>query len=228
MYRILLLIMSLLITGCNEQTSTDQKNVYVYILDDESDEFTIEPTADWLEQLKPWSRYSKIMISHEVLDDVPYHGINTINYDGTSGVFSNEVENKQKLKVFIEEMQNQLIHPDSAGNESSKSILYPVLVDHLNHAKADEIHLFSDLKENSFINLYQYKNILELRRNYQEIRSAFEQIKLKEGKAKIYLYHKIEDYDSGMEFQFMIQLYKSLLEPKGYEVLIGNINPLTS
>lgn len=228
MYRVLLLVMSILITGCSEHTSTDQKNVYVYILDDESDEFEIEPTAKWLEQLKPWARYSKIKISHEVLDDVPYHGINTINYEGAEGVLSNEVENKQRLKIFIEEMRNQLIQIDSAVNESSKSILYPVVVDHLNRAKADEIHLFSDLRENSFINLYNYKNILELRRNYQEIQSAFEQIELKEGKAKIYLYHKIEDYDSGMEFQFMIQLYKSLLEPKGYEVLVGNINPLTS
>lgn len=217
--------MALLLVGCQGQSTRQSSSVHICILEDKSEEFEIKPSATWLKQLVDIEHFDSISINYEVLNDLPFHGTTEIQFNRTTGILSNEVENRQREKRFFNSMETKLFISDSLKAESPKSYLYPILVRHLNEGQADKIHLFSDLKENSFINLYHF-NSLEFQRNYKAIKSAFEAIELKDGDTKVYLYYKVQNYEDGIYYGLLIKLYEALLIPKGYEVHIGNINPL--
>lgn len=225
MYRYITLFV-LLLVGCQEQSIRQSSSVHICILEDKSEDFEIQPLSNWLKQMVEIEHLDSIRISYEVLNDLPFHGTTEIQFNRTTGLLSNEVENRQKEKAFFEKIETELFSSDSLKKNAPKSYLYPILVKHLNEGQADEIHLFSDLKENnSFINLYHF-NSLEFQRNYKAIKSAFEAVELKDGNTKVYLYYKVQNYQDGIYYGLLIKLYEALLIPKGYEVHIGNINPL--
>lgn len=225
MYKMILILFALLLAGCQEQSSKQSSSVSICVLEDKSEDFEIQPSATWLKQMVDIENLDSISISYEVLNDLPFHGTTEIQFNRTTGLLSNEVENRQKEKAFFKKIEAELFSSDSLQKNAPKSYLYPILVKHLNEGRADQIHLFSDLKENSFINLYHF-NSLEFQRNYKAIKSAFEAVELKDGNTKVYLYYKVQNYEDGIYYGLLIKLYEALLLPKGYEVHIGNINPL--
>ncbi|MGB0871171.1 MAG: hypothetical protein ACPGSD_16395 [Flavobacteriales bacterium] len=220
MYKLFTILLSVFILSCNNKDADTSNRISLAILHDRTDPLELIPTSEWFNTLKPWGDYPLVDVYIEVLDHLPVHTADMILKRTTQGLFSNEVEThkgtadfKRRFKMAVQDMDSLQIH-------QPKSILFPVLASYLN-MNVDEVHMFSDLRENSFINLYKYKTYQDLKNNQEKIIEAFQGIAIDPGATNVYIYYKPQTYEDGLYYLTLAKIYKRVLEPKGYRIHVG-------
>lgn len=221
MYK-MIITLSLLLTAlaCSNKTKQNSKPYTLSILSDHSDRMPIYPSIDWMKPLKDWQTLKKVNVLFEHIDDLPFHNKALVTLDLKTGLFSNELENKKALNHFFDTIEQEIQQQNQQPKSSPQSVIFPILANHLNQG-VDEVHLFSDIKENSFTQLQRFKTAEALAQYKQELIHAFSTIPIKAGSTKIYIYYIPNNYEEGVYIQAIVSLYKEILQPKGYEVFMG-------
>ncbi|MGB0871374.1 MAG: hypothetical protein ACPGSD_17425 [Flavobacteriales bacterium] len=220
MYKMLITLSILLfMAACTKKTRNKLKEIV--ILSDHSDTMPIYPTIDWFIPLKNWEEVQNSKVTFEIINDLPFHNKSHVSLTLKSGLFSNDLDNRKQLKTFYEKTQQILDAQNRTNKTSPKSVIFPILADHLNKGVI-EVHLFSDLIENSFTKLNRFQTADEILKHKDKLILEYSKIPIQKGSAKIYIYYSAKDYEQGLCFQAIVNLYKALLEPKGYKIKMGS------
>jgi hypothetical protein len=217
----MIITLSILLFAMACKKNTQNKPKELVILTDHSDTMPIYPSMPWFKALRNWEQSQHTKVTFEVIDDLPFHSKDQISLNLKSGLFSNDLDNRKELKRFYGEAQKILEAQKTIEKTSPKSVIYPILADHLNKG-VSEVHLFSDLIENSFTRISRFKSVDYILSNQDKLILEYSKIPVQKGSAQIHIYYYPKDYEEGLYFQAIVNLYKALLEPKGYTVKMGS------
>jgi hypothetical protein len=147
-----------------------------------------------------------------------------------SKLTGDEMRRVSKIRVFSKAIRT---HIDSSSKEAigreKHSVIYRTLVQELNHLaeiKADEkINIiYSDMLENSDdANFYSESGLSELKQNPRSVIERLQKkLPLKNLKGvKIYIVYSPKSYEAEQQFNYVISMYRTMLESKGAEVIVG-------
>jgi hypothetical protein len=197
------------------------------ILTDHSDVMPIYPSIGWFKALKKWNQTGKSQVTFERIDDLPFHNKQQISLDLKSGMLSNDLENRKQLKHFYQQAEHIINQQNKTQKSSPKSVIFPILAQHLNNG-VSEVHLFTDMIENSFTKLNRFQTAQQIIKHKDQLILDYSKIPIQKGNTQVYVYFSPKDYEQGLYIQSILEIYKAVLEPKGYKIQMGQFFETTS
>jgi len=186
----------------------------------------IQPSSEQLFNHLDTSRvFDGFSLSLMNVTDNPYNKSERFEIPATSaGLLSNEDERRRRIKVFKHKVSECLILSNRQNYNYQQSVIFEVVVKELarlsKYKDGGVLVLYSDLQEhNSEFNSYRRLNKLSLEKRFKNELSALELTNI-----KLYITYQPDTPSQSKQFSNMLQLYQSILEPKGLKIYVGDTN----
>lgn len=218
---LLVLLLVLILMACSSQNRPLQS---VVVLIDKSDQFISQPRKPWLQSSFHTNTQNSMVLSIETLDAYYQHEISKYELNIQKGLMSNKLKNIDAKERWINQVETALNLELQQDLEAPKSVIFPIIATHLSQDTIPkQLHVFSDLKDNSFVNLHKFRTVSDYELNKARITRLFKMVPVKKGNSIVCVYYQPKDYDDGVLFNWRFNFYKSLLEPMGYSIIKANL-----
>ena len=205
------------------------------VINDHTDFFTVRPKADDIKNLYDFknSTWNEGIFRLVNITDLNINKTYKANIESENYLLSNKFKRKEKIKVFLSDMNKIIVSSEKEEIGKDNSAIYEPIAKELNRlsqSKADNRYMlvYGDLMQNTDeISFYDKNTFSTLTSHPEKIRKYFEtQIKLGDLHGiKIYMIYQPTNVRQDEQYKVVSSFYKKLFEEKGAIVEItANLN----
>jgi len=224
MKRIVIIIILILLTGCEQyQPTSRQVSVIVDNTDGENGLASFEKIKSYMTK---GHSSDGLLICLRYVSETRYASSYEFNLPmGATGLSSNEDSRRRKKKRLIAQFKDTLESKHTEFTHSSKSEIFRLVVDEANkiseNGYSGSLLLFSDLKEHSFFSVYNKLHRKKLLENPEFVAEEFlKQVNFNDNLQgiSIYILHTPRLEDDAV-FTAMTEVYRIIFESRGAKLI---------
>lgn len=223
---ITILLLSAAIAAVMAYTAPKAETHEISVLGDITDSMLAEPKAEEILPLYGTNQWNGRILRYRNISDVDYSKTRQVSLESEQMWFSNSILREKKIENFNQEAEKILAGAKDSPGRSHTSAYIPIAAE-LNllaksQAQTRILLVFSDLMENGTgISFYGKQEIIK--NNADSLMKYFEDVMPLEplDGITVYLIYEPLDNQDSERFRTVSEFYRSILQAKGAEVIIG-------
>lgn len=223
---ITILLLSTAIAAVMAYTAPQAEITEISVLGDITDSMLAQPKAEEILPLFGTSLWNGRIFRYRNISDVDYNRARQISLESEQMWFSNSLMREKKVENFRKEAETILAGAKDSSGRSHTSAYIPIAMELnlLAKSKAQKriLLVFSDLMENGTgISFYGKPEIIK--NHADSLMKYFEEVMPLEplDGIAVYLIYEPQDNQDSERFRAVSEFYRTMLESKGAEVIIG-------